>query len=64
MVYEHRACPGLRAEGFYEQIISIGANGCGCTSSPSLGKWRHHPYDYVEPDGRRIEIPDSGWGDG
>lgn len=62
VLYENPACPALRAEGFYAQVVPIDANGCGCTSSSSPTGWRSHRYEYVEPDDRRVQIRQSGWG--
>lgn len=60
--HEDPTCPALRrAAGML--VVPINTLGCGCTSEPIPERWRPS-YVYVEPDGKVIEIRETGWGGG
>jgi hypothetical protein len=56
-------CPPLSRDGRF-LVYAIDARGHGCTSDALPGGWRTNLYEYIGSDGRRQNLPETGWGKG
>jgi hypothetical protein len=61
--YDNLAYPPLPSAGL-DQVIQVPPDGRVCTSTPMPTGWVFTRYQYVYSDGRREEVPDTGWGGG
>jgi hypothetical protein len=56
-------CPPLGRDGRF-LVYVIDSRGYGCTSDALPEGWRTNRYEFVWPDGRRQNLPETGWGNG